>query len=269
MSDTVNCAVDQRGVATVTLNRPNLCNAMDEIMIAELTAILTALGQNSQIRTLILAGNGACFSSGSDLNWMKRGALADPSHNFEDALRLARLLRTLDRLPIPTIARVHGPTLGVGLGLIACCDLAVSTDNVWFTIPETRLGLIPAVVGPYVISRIGSNAARRYFLTAEKFNSQTACRIGLIHEHCPNISAMDAQIECWINEICQNSPHALAAAKRLITSVDHRPIDDAMISDTAHRIAHIRTHEEALEGVNAYLEQRSPSWVQVLTKAVA
>lgn len=261
MSDTTLCSIDHRGVATVTLNRPDVCNAMDEIMIAELTATLTALPLNSEVRMLVLAANGRCFSSGSDLNWMKRGALADPNHNFEDALRLARLLRTLDRLPIPTIARVHGPALGVGLGIISCCDLAVCTEDAWFSIPETRLGLIPAVVGPYIISRIGSTAARRYFLTAEKFNSAAACKMGLIHEQASDLASMDAQIEYWIGEIAQNSPHALAAAKRLITSVDHRPIDDAMISDTAHRIAHIRTHEEAQEGVNAYLEQRSPYWL--------
>ncbi|WP_027469379.1 enoyl-CoA hydratase-related protein [Deefgea rivuli] len=261
MSDTTSCSIDRRGVATVTLNRPDVCNAMDEIMIAELTATLTALRLNSEVRMLILAASGSCFSSGSDLKWMKRGALADPNHNFEDALRLARLLRTLDRLPIPTIARVHGPALGVGLGIISCCDLAVCTKDAWFSIPETRLGLIPAVVGPYIISRIGSTAARRYFLTAEKMNSATACKIGLIHEEAHDLTGMDAQIECWVNEIGQNSPHALAAAKRLITSVDHRPIDDAMISDTAHRIAHIRTHEEAQEGVNAFLEQRAPYWL--------
>ncbi len=261
MSDTTQYSIDPRGVATVTLNRPEVCNAVDEIMVAELTAIFTALRLNSEVRMLILEANGTCFCSGSDLNWMKRGSLADPNHNFEDALRFARLLSTLDRLPIPTIARVHGLALGVGLGLIACCDLAICTEDAWFAIPETRLGLIPAVVGPYIIGRIGSSAARRYFLTAEKFNGATACKIGLVHENVPDLANMDEQIELWVNEISQNSPHALAAAKRLITSVDHRPIDDAMISDTAHRIAHIRTHEEAQEGVNAYLEQRSPYWL--------
>ncbi|QZA76541.1 enoyl-CoA hydratase/isomerase family protein [Deefgea tanakiae] len=265
MSDTTLYSIDHRGVATVTLNRPEVCNAVDEIMIAELTATFTALRLNSEVRMLILEASGNCFCSGTDLNWMKRGSLSDPNHNFEDALRFARLLRTLDRLPIPTIARVHGLALGVGLGIISCCDLAICTEDAWFSIPETRLGLIPAVVGPYIISRIGSTAARRYFLTAEKFNSSTANKIGLVHETAPDLGSMDAQIELWANEICQNSPHALAAAKRLITSVDHRPIDDAMISDTAHRIAHIRTHEEAQEGVNAYLEQRSPYWIATTT----
>jgi len=268
MSDTTQYSIDQRGVATVILNRPERCNAVDEIMVAELTAIFTALRLNSEVRMLILEASGNCFCSGTDLAWMKRGSLSDPNHNFEDALRFARLLRTLDRLPIPTIARVHGPTLGVGLGIISCCDLAICTEDAWFSIPETRLGLIPAVVGPYIISRIGSSAARRYFLTTEKFTSLTAHKIGLVHEIAADVRSMDVQIQSWINDICQNSPHALAAAKRLITSVDHRPIDDAMISDTAHRIAHIRTHEEAQEGVNAYLEQRSPYWVSA-TSSVA
>lgn len=265
MSDSTLYSIDHRGVATVTLNRPELCNALNESMVAELTEIFTIIRLNNEARVLILAGSGNCFSSGTDLNWMKRGSLSDSNQNFEDALQFARLLRTLDRMPIPTIARVHGPALGIGLGLIACCDLAICTDAAWFSIPETRLGLIPAVVGPYIISRIGSSAARRYFLTAEKFNGTTAQNIGLVHETAEDIDSMDAQIERWTQEIYLNSPHALAAAKRLITSVDHRPIDDAMISDTAHRIAHIRTHEEAQEGVNAYLEQRSPYWIDAIT----
>ena len=265
MSDTICCSIDHHGVATVTLNRPNVCNAMDEMMIAELTAALTALSLDTKVRILILAGNGNHFCSGSDLKWMQRGSLADPNSNFEDALRLAQLLRILDRLPFPTIARVHGSALGVGLGLISCCDLAICTRDAWFSVPETRLGLIPAVVGPYIISRISSSAARRYFLTAEKFDSITACKIGLMHEVAENLAAMDEQIKCWVDEISQNSPHALAAAKRLITSVNHRPIDDAMISDTAHRIAHIRTHEEAQEGVNAFLEHRPPYWLAAAT----
>ncbi|MBM5575117.1 enoyl-CoA hydratase-related protein [Deefgea sp. CFH1-16] len=260
MDQTIYCNIDQRGIATVTLNRPATRNAIDEVMMSELTAHLIALQQDSQIRAVILQATGHCFCSGADLNWMKRGASADADLNFEDAIQLATLLRTLDRLPVPTIARVHGPALGIGLGIISCCDLAICTENAWFMIPETRLGLIPAIVGPYIMNRIGSNAARRYFLTAEKFNSVVALQIGLMNEQHQDAEHMDAHIEHWLSEIGKNSPHALAATKRLITSVNHRAIDDAMISDTAHRIAHIRTHEEAQEGLNAYLEQRAPYW---------
>ena len=259
MSDTVICQID-KSIVSITLQRPQVCNAINEIMVAELTATLTAISQNDSARALVISGSGDYFCSGSDLHWLHRGAQASPDCNFEDALSMARLLRTLDRLPIPTIALINGPAIGAGAGLVACCDLAVCSNDAWFSIPDTRLGLIPAVIGPYLISKIGSSAARRYFLTAEKFSPATALRVGLVHEVTSSAQESQAQVQSWISDIRQNSPHALTAAKRLITSVDHRPIDDAMLSDTAHRIAHIRTHEEAQEGLSALLGQRAPNW---------
>lgn len=259
MSDTINTQFNH-GIATITLARPELCNAFDDTLIAELTATLAALGQNASLRAVVLTAEGSTFSAGADSSWMHHSTQFDQHRNFEDALKLARLMQTLERLPVPTIARIQGPAFGAGVGLIACCDLAVATSDAWFRINEVRLGLIPAVIGPYIISKIGISAARRYMLTAERFSSHTARQMGLLHEVSENTAGMDKQVEAWISELLQNSPHALTAAKRLITSVVHRPIDDAMISDTAHRIAHIRTHEEALEGVAAYLAKRAPSW---------
>ncbi|MEN9656899.1 MAG: hypothetical protein RL571_364 [Pseudomonadota bacterium] len=259
MSDTIHTHFSH-GIASITLARPELCNAFDDMLIAELTATLAAFGQNSNLRVVVLSAEGDTFSAGADLSWMHHSTQFDQHRNFEDALRLARLMQTLERLPVPTIARIQGPAFGGGVGLIACCDLAVATNDSWFRINEVRLGLIPAVIGPYIIGKIGISAARRYMLTAERFDCHTALKLGLVHEVKQNIEEMDAQVQAWINELLQNSPHALTAAKRLITSVVHRPIDDAMISDTAHRIAHIRTHEEAREGVAAYLGKRAPSW---------
>jgi methylglutaconyl-CoA hydratase len=259
MSDTIQTHFSD-GIASITLARPELCNAFDDILIAELTATLTAFAQNPHLRVVILSAQGSTFSAGADLSWIHHASQFDQHRNFEDALKLARLMQTLERLPVPTIARIQGPAFGGGVGLIACCDLAVATNSSWFRINEVRLGLIPAVIGPYIIGKIGISAARRYMLTAERFDCNTAMQMGLIHEVSTSTEEMDAQIHTWVSELLQNSPHALTAAKRLITSVVHRPIDDAMISDTAHRIAHIRTHEEAREGVAAYLNKRPPSW---------
>ncbi|WP_373975894.1 enoyl-CoA hydratase-related protein [Chitinibacter sp. SCUT-21] len=260
MSDTIDCHMAPNGVVTLSLMRPEVCNAINEIMVAELTATLVAISQNAAARVLVLTGSGKFFCSGTDHQWMLKGSESGPDHNFEDALHIARLLRTLDRLPIPTIAHINGPAIGTGIGLISCCDMAVCTPNSWFSIPDTRLGLIPAVFGPYVINKIGSSAARRFFLSTEKFSPTTAQRLGLIHE-CPiDVEQVSEQVRSWIREILHNSPHALTAAKRFITSVEHRPIDDAMLSDTAHRMAHIRSHEQAQEGLRAYLNQAPVSW---------
>jgi methylglutaconyl-CoA hydratase len=260
MSDMIDCQMNANGVVTLRLERPEVCNAINEIMVAELTATLAAISQNSAARVLILTGSGSFFCAGTDHQWMLKGSLSGPDHNFEDALHIARLLRTLDRLPIPTIAQINGPAIGTGIGLISCCDMAVCTPESWFSIPDTRLGLIPAVFGPYVINKIGSSAARRFFLSTERFPPATALRLGLIHECPSSTTEVEAQVDRWVSELLHNSPHALTAAKRFITSVEHRPIDDAMLSDTAHRMAHIRSHEEAQEGLRAYLNQDAASW---------
>ncbi|WP_410497828.1 enoyl-CoA hydratase-related protein [Chitinibacter sp. S2-10] len=261
MSDTIDCQMNAAGVVTLSLQRPDVCNAINEIMVAELTATLVAISQNSAARMLILTGSGDAFCAGLDHQWMLKGSQAGPDHNFEDALHIARLLRTLDRLPIPTIAHINGPAVGTGVGLISCCDMAVCTPNSWFSIPDTRLGLIPAVLGPYVINKIGSSAARRYFLTTEKFTPNIALQLGLIHEAPDSADQAEQQVKAWQNALLHNSPHALTAAKRFITSVEHRPIDDAMLSDTAHRMAHIRSHEEAQEGLTAFFNQSKANWM--------
>jgi methylglutaconyl-CoA hydratase len=260
MSDTIDCQMSSTGVVTLRLVRPEVCNAINEIMVAELTATLAAISQNPVARVLVLTGTGRFFCAGTDHQWMLKGSQAGPDHNFEDALHIARLLRMLDRLPIPTIAHINGPAIGMGIGLISCCDMAVCSPKSWFCIPDTRLGLIPAVFGPYVINKMGSSAARRYFLSTERFSPAAAQGMGLIHECPTSDEEVSEQVAQWVGTILHNSPHALTAAKRFITSVEHRPIDDAMLSDTAHRMAHIRSHEEAQAGLDAYLRQASPDW---------
>ncbi|WP_051709614.1 enoyl-CoA hydratase-related protein [Andreprevotia chitinilytica] len=264
MSDTLRIDVDSRGVATITLNRPEQRNAVDEVMIAELHASLAALAQNTSVRVLVLQANGSAFCAGADYRWMQRGLEADQHDNFEEALRLARMLQCLDRFPTPTIARVHGPALGIGVGLIACCDLIVGAHSSWFRLPEVRLGLVPAVIGPHVIAKIGTGAARRYFLTAETMTAETAKQLGLVHEVAPDEHGLNAMVGHWVYGLLQNGPHAVTTAKRLIAAVAHRPIDDALISDTAHRIAHLRAHPEARQGIRTHLDDARPSWLETL-----
>jgi len=247
------------GIVTVRLNRPALHNAFDDALIEKLTAELQRLEADPTVRAVVLAANGRSFSAGADLNWMRRMATYSYDQNLVDARQLATLLRTLNDLSKPTVARIQGPALGGGVGLVACCDVAVATEDATFALSEVRLGLIPAVISPYVIQAIGERQARRYFLTAERFDVQEALRIGLVHQ----VVAAE-QLDSTIDQLCQtllaNSPAALAAAKALINAVGQSP-DEATIEDTARRIAQIRASREGQEGVAAFLEKRPPGWV--------
>ena len=247
------------GVATVRMNRAEVHNALDDALIAALTEALSAMGRDPAVRVVILAGAGKSFSAGADLDWMRRMAENSYQENLAGARRLAALLRTLRDLPKPTVARVHGAAFGGAIGLISACDIAVASDAAVFCLSEARLGLIPAVISPYVVAAVGPRQARRYFLTAERFDAGEAVRIGLVHR----VAAADG-LDAAVNEIAAallaGGPAAQSAAKRLVADVAGRPLDDVLVEETAKRIAEIRATPEGREGVAAFLEKRKPAW---------
>ncbi|MCU0868519.1 MAG: enoyl-CoA hydratase/isomerase family protein [Burkholderiales bacterium] len=246
-------------VATVTLDRPALHNAFDDALIAELTAKLAALDADASVRVVVLAAEGRSFSAGADLNWMRRMAGYSDAENLADARGLAELMRTLDRMSRPTIARVQGSAFGGGVGLVACCDIAVAVPDAKFALTEVRLGLIPAVISPYVVQAIGMRAARRFFLTAERFDAAEAHRLGLVHAVVP-AAELDATVASIADALLAGGPQAQAASKALITAVGDRPIDAVVIEDTARRIARQRAGAEGRDGVAAFLDKRPPAW---------
>ncbi|TWI61845.1 methylglutaconyl-CoA hydratase [Pseudoduganella lurida] len=259
--DYATLTIDTAGtVATVTLNRPLVRNAFDEQSIAELTAAFTALGEVDSIRAIVLAANGAAFCAGADLHWMKKMAGYSEDENRADAMRLANMLRIIYSCPKPVVAKVHGDCYGGGVGLVAACDIAIVAEDVHFSLSEVKLGLLPAAISPYVIKAMGENAARRYFLTAERFGAKEALRIGFVHE-VTTAAALDGQVEAVANALAANSPNAVREAKVLVRDVANQAVTDTLLADTAHRIAQIRASEEGREGVAAFLEKRKPSWL--------
>jgi len=253
--------VDVReSVALVTLARPSVHNAFDATLIRELTQALAALDGDAGVRAVVLLGEGKSFCAGADLNWMKEMAGYDEERNLADAKEMAWMLRTLYLLGKPTIARVHGSVFGGGVGLVSCCDIAFAAHDATFSLSETKLGLIPATIGPYVVEAIGARHARRYFVSAERFTSAEAYRIGLVHDICP-LEELDGRINELLAAVLLAGPRAQAEAKALIRAVGARPIDNAVIADTATRIARVRGSPEAKEGMAAFLEKRAASWV--------
>lgn len=247
------------GVATIRMNRPDVHNAFDDALIAALTAELRRLEQLPQARVIVLAANGKSFSAGADLNWMQRMAKYSQVENLRDAMALAGLMRTLDGVKKPTVARVQGAAFGGGVGLVACCDIAIASTEAAFSLSEVRLGLIPSVISPYVIAAIGEREARRYFLSAERFDAMEARRIGLVHDVVDS-GALDESVEKMAGQLLKGGPQALAAAKKLIADVGRRPVDDALSAETARRIAAMRVESEGQEGLAAFLEKRKPDW---------
>jgi methylglutaconyl-CoA hydratase len=247
------------GVATVTLNRPDVRNAFNDEVIAELAGAITQYGLRPEVRCIVLAGNGPAFCAGADLNWMKRMATYTYEQNMDDARALANMLRALYRCPKPTIARVQGDTYAGGMGLVAACDIAVSVDTANYCLSEVRLGLIPATISPYVIRAMGPRAAHRYFLTAERFSAAEAHRIGFVHE----VVKAD-QLDAKVNEIAQAlvgaGPQAVNACKSLVHDVAERDIDPVLVEHTVKGIADIRVSEEGREGIQSFLGKRKPSW---------
>jgi len=247
-------------VATVTLNRPELRNAFNEQAIAELALAFDELGRNELVRAIVLAANGPAFCAGADLNWMKKMAGYSHDENQADALRLADMLRTIYLCPKPTVAKVQGDCYAGGMGLVAACDIVVAAEGVNFCLSEVKLGLVPATISPYVIKAMGEQAARRYFITAERFDAAAAQRIGFAHEVVP-MEALDTTVAGIVKALVSNSPHAVAQAKTLVREIVGQPVGDALLDDTARRIAEIRASSEGREGVSSFLEKRKPSWL--------
>ena len=256
---TLDIAISHR-VAVVWMARETVRNAFNESSIAELTETFTTLGADPDVRAIVLAGKGPAFCAGADLGWMKRMASFTHQENRADALKLATMLRTIYECPKPVVARVHGDAYAGGVGLVAACDIAVAAIGAEFCLSETKLGLIPATIGPYVIRAMGANAARRYFLTAEKFDAGEAFRLGLVHDLAPP-EELDLRINALLGALMQTSASAVSESKRLVRELADRPIDDAIVADTADRIASIRTSDDGREGVRAFLEKRKPRWV--------
>ena len=248
-------------VATVTLDRPDLRNAFNEHAIAELALAFDELGRSDTVRAIVLAANGPAFCAGADLNWMKKMAGYSHEENQEDALRLADMLRTIYLCPKPTVAKVQGDCYAGGMGLVAACDIVVAVDTAGFCLSEVKLGLIPATISPYVIKAMGEQAARRYFLTAERFDAAEARRIGFAHEVVA-ADALDATVAGIARTLVNNSPNAVKEAKTLVRDIVGKTVDDALLLDTAGRIAAIRASLEGREGVASFLEKRKPAWLR-------
>ena len=252
--------IDDDGVAWVTLTRPEVHNAFDDTLIAELSAVLGGFASDERVRAVVLGAQGRSFSAGADLNWMQRMAGYSERENLDDARALAELMRRLYELPKPTLALVQGPTYGGGVGLVACCDIAIAAETANFCFSEVRLGLIPAAIGPYVIAAMGERAARRYFLTAETFSAREAMRFGLVHDVVPDEALRDFGRRV-IKALLRGGPNAQVAAKDLILTISGRPLDD-LAEETAKRIARLRVSEEGREGIAAFLEKRKPRWLK-------
>ena len=257
----ITYTTDARNTATITLNRPDKHNAFNEDFIAELSAALDDIRKDDQCRLMILRSSGRNFSAGADLDWMKRMAGYTRAENVRDANALAELLYKLNFLPVPTIARVQGAAMGGGCGLVSCCDIALAAANAVFAFSEVKLGLIPATISPYVIRAIGEKQARRYFLTAERFDANKALEIGLV-SGVMDESKLDEAVEKAIDLILANSPEAVKAAKQLVFDVAGKQVTRELLQQTSASIADIRASEEGKEGLSAFLEKRKPAWLK-------
>ena len=248
-------------VGIVTLNKEERHNAFDQQLIDELTHALLSLDADPAARVIVLSSAGKSFCAGADLNWMKRAITNNPQENLQDAHAFARLMRTLNELSKPTIARVHGPAFGGGVGLIAACDIALATYDAQFALTEVKLGILPAVVAPYLMAAIGERQCRRYLLSAERFSAAEAYRIGLVHEIVPGEEELDEAIGEIIDSLLKNGPNAQAECKALLRIVAGQPIDDATVEETTQRAAIVRSTPEGHEGLSAFLEKRKPNWI--------
>lgn len=255
----VTTSLDQRGVAQLVLNRPEVHNAFDDSMIGELIQALDSFAANPQVRILLLRSNGKNFSAGADLGWMRSMAAKNYAENLQDAGELAKLMQKLDNFPAPTIALVQGAAFGGAVGLVACCDIAIASEKSSFCLSEVKIGLIPAVISPYVVRAIGERASRRYFLTAERFFAAEALHFGLLHQVVSDDELQNAA-DAMVRTLLANSPAAVKAAKDLIFTVANQPTTQALIDETSRRIAAIRVSSEGQEGLSAFLQKRTPAW---------
>lgn len=257
--ETLKIAIEGK-LATITLNRPDTRNAFDERAIDELRRAFEGLGRSEMVQVIVLAAAGEVFCAGADLAWMQRMAGYDAEENRADALRLADMLRAVALCPKPVLAKLHGHCYGGGVGLAAACDIIVAADSMHFCLSEVKLGLIPATIAPYVIRAMGESPARRYMLTAERFPASAALRLGLVHEVVSS-DALDATVSGLVGALLANSPHAVQQAKVLVREVAGQPLSDALLADTAERIAQIRVSPQGREGIAAFLEKRPPVWL--------
>ena len=259
--DKVITDIDDHGVAQVRLNNPDKHNAFDDEIIGELTEAFVAIVDNSNVRVMVLGSEGKSFSAGADLEWMKRMASYSYDENLRDASALALMLKTLNEIPQPTIARVQGTAFGGAVGLVSCCDMAVAASAASFSLSEVKIGLVPATISPYVIAAIGQRAARRYFVTAERFDAHRALQLGLVNE-VVDAEQLDQEIDRLINTLLANGPEAVTGAKQLVFDVAGKPIDQQLIDATCETIAAIRVSEQGQEGLQAFLERRKPQWIK-------
>jgi methylglutaconyl-CoA hydratase len=247
-------------IARIWLDQPEARNAFDDVVIAELTQAFTEAGAAPQVRAIVLGANGPAFCAGANLHWMRRMADYSRDENLADAGKLAAMLRAIADCPRPTIARVQGDVYAGGMGLVAACDIAVSADSAWYCLSEVKIGLVPATISPYVLRAMGTRAAQRWFLTAERFPAAEAHRIGLVHEVVA-ADALDAKVAEIAKALTGASPAAVRACKTLIADVAGKEIDDALVAKTVEGIADIRASDEGREGVQSFLQKRKPAWL--------
>lgn len=252
-------------VATVRLNRPEVRNAFHADTITELTEVFAALAEDASLRAVVLASSGTAFCAGADLNWMRQTADYSWVDNHRDASRLANMLWTLQRCPVPVIAEVQGDCYGGGVGLVSCCDVVVAAASAQFCLSEAKLGLIPATISPYVIHAIGERAARRYFVTAERFSAERAQLLGLVHE-VVSADALAPTVQGVVAQVLHNGPLAVRACKQLVRDIGQTPITHELRDVTARRIADIRASEEGKAGIGAFLSRSTPPWVMPTTQ---
>ncbi|GHF26936.1 enoyl-CoA hydratase [Kordiimonas sediminis] len=249
------------GIARIRLNRPEVHNAFNAELIAQLHAAFVQLGTDNDVRAIILSGNGKSFSAGADLSWMKDAATFTHAENLEDAEKLSAMLNSIYTCPKPVLALVHGAAMGGGVGLTACADIVLCVEGAKFALSEVRLGLTPATISPFVVAAIGERQARRLFITAERFDATTAKDIGLVHEVYQTLDDAEEAMSNILQDILAGGPHAIADAKHLVLSVSGKPIDAGLRSFTAEQIATRRTSQEGQEGLAAFFEKRSPDWI--------
>lgn len=252
--------VDARGVATITLNRPEVHNAFDDVLIAHLIDLIGQARDNPQVKVLVLASSGKSFSAGADLGWMRRMADATREDNIRDAQQLAALMENLNNFPCPTVAKIQGTVMGGGVGLVACCDIAIASDSAFFALSEVKLGLAPAVISPYVIAKIGVSQARRYFVSAERFSAIRAAAIDLVHE-VVLADELHSRTEQMVATLLANGPQAMRRAKELAQFANPLPSTPALRDYTTGVIADLRASEEGKEGLRAFLEKTPPGWI--------
>lgn len=256
---TLSCGVSPQGVARVEMARPQVFNAFDETMIGELAELFERLGSDPAVRVIVLSGQGKAFSAGADLQWMKRASEATEAWNLTDARRFADMLWRIESCPKPTIARVHGVALGGGVGLACACDIALASDDARFAVSEVKFGILPSVIGPYLVNAVGKRQAKRLALTARRIDAAEALQIGLVHA-VTTAQGLDGLVDQTIAELLGSGPQAQAEVKQLFAQLAVGPIGESTRELTARTISRVRTGDEAREGFAAFLDKRPPAW---------